>query len=527
MSRKKKNKVSNNLDALTEEKEIVAVEKKKNFSQIKEPIPLEEIGDEIVEDIISLFGALCKPFDEGKGEKEEFFKKLLKEFDGAYESEIGIVVPSITEEPAKVMVSHMDLISTFNRGFKKDKKYKIWLNEDNEKILMGALDNTFTNAVLIKSIFELREQGLAQDVTFVFTEREEIDFGGMKAYLRKYGNNPLFINMDVTPDNRKFNCSIEYDEPNWDLCKQMQAAANAEDSNFTFGFTTDRVGDDLDAVLRANGKGFSYCIPTWRTIHSYNNYTLISNIRPYYEGLLFLIRDLDLSSGYEPDVEELSLSKALSFDTKKKFEKAEKKAAKKRAKRYSSKNYYDSCYESSEYYKEYSYKDISSRKSNKEYFGFSNQGIMTEDEFFDSINEDFQDFDYSKKETRDLGLLGDYNLSDYDLSEYPNIQKCREKFQSIKDEIKKRGYPYLKRTFDTLWTNMLNNTPIDYDSIYVDVLEDMEELNAEYSTQWYSMLTNVGDDPEEFENFVMSIFEIIIETSEAEKASEYYDWYII
>jgi len=351
---------------------------------------LESIEDPIVLSIIELFDSMCLSFDEGKGEKEAFFHELFSQYGGAYEQDIGYVIPSV-EETKRVIVSHMDLISLYNKGFKKDKKYKVGLNVENKEVIMGALDNTFTNAVTAKVLMTLLDQGRAKDTTFVFTEREEIDFGGMRGYLRKYGNKPFFINLDVTSDNRKFHTSIEFDEPNWSICKQI----SKQKERFTSGFTTDRVGDDMDAILRAGGQGFSYCIPTWKTIHSYSNFTLIENILPYYEGLLFLVDELDLSEGIECDIKNLGINKAIKKKDKEKFLQAEEKAEKKRKEKYNDYEY--SNYDSSSLWDKEDSGEWGESISNSgnilydkdtawnRYFDDSSGRVQTEDEFLDSI----------------------------------------------------------------------------------------------------------------------------------------------
>lgn len=313
-------------------KDSIKDENKKNIEALKkkeeslEELSFDDLKDGFHKDIIYFFELISKPFDDGKGEKEKIMLDILKDHGAFYEEKIGIRVPAKTEKPDIVVVSHMDLISSFNRGFQKGRVYSL-AKIKNKEVIIGALDNTITNAVVLLSLLELREKGLAQNVEFLFTEGEEIDLLGMKSYLKKYGNEPFFINLDVTNDNQDFHASIEYDQPNWSICRQISKA-----KSFTFGFTKDRVCDDMDAVIDAKGKGFSYCLPTWKTIHSYKNYTLIDNLVPYFEGLKFLISSLDVSDR-DCDFKYISIKKALECNSKDKLEKKDKKAKKKQDKR--------------------------------------------------------------------------------------------------------------------------------------------------------------------------------------------------
>lgn len=297
-------------------------------------LSFENLSDGFHKEIISLFHHISAPFDDGKGEKEKRMMKLLTPYGAVYEEDLGIRVPAI-EKAEFVVVSHMDLIPSFNKGFKEGKVYSLGILNEKE-IISGALDNTFTNSVVMHAIFSLREKGLAKNVEFIFTEAEETTSMGMKTYLKKYGNKPFFINLDVTNDGQGSHMSIEYDEPNWSICRQINNKFNA-------AFTTDRVGDDMDAIIDAKGKGYSYCIPTWKTIHSYKNYTLIENIVPYFEGLLWMITEMDISN-VEHDFTYLSMKKALTIETQEKLLKKEEKAKKKRKTNswYGNKGYYGS-----------------------------------------------------------------------------------------------------------------------------------------------------------------------------------------
>jgi hypothetical protein len=308
-----------------EEDPIPSFQKEKQKKEAKKELELtlEEVElTDFQRNLIQCFDAICLPFSEGTGDKEDKFFELLDGHGIEYVEKIGMIIPTVDgSEPKKVVVSHMDLIPLFNKGFKNGRKYTFSKDEKDEFLLVGALDNTITNAFLILAILELREQGLAQDVEFVFTEGEEIDFLGMKEYLRTKSKKPFFINLDVTNDNWKKYSSIEYDYPSFHICKQIKKGLQKP------GFQKDRVGDDFDAIKAVGGKGFSYCLPTDRNIHSYKNTTHLSKLEPYYEGLKFLITELDVEEQGHSIVYH-SIKKALEHNDFEKFKKAEKQLKK-------------------------------------------------------------------------------------------------------------------------------------------------------------------------------------------------------
>jgi len=276
--------------------------------------------------IIEQFNALCKYFDNGKGEKEKYILKILKENDieANYIKGIGIIVPA--KERKVVCVSHIDLIPSFNRAFKKGKKTN-YIEKD--KYLCGALDNTITNAILLSIIIENKK--LLDTVEVVFTQDEEIGFYGMVKYLEKIkDDNPFFINLDVTNDNYGFSASIEYDKPSFEAIKELQLIS--KEISGGFGFTTDRVGDDLCAVMQFNKEGLSYCLPTQGIIHSFDNKTEIKKLQPYKTGLikilsLFSEKNLSLKKDISGDRE---LKVALKSKDKKEYKKGLKAQKKKR-----------------------------------------------------------------------------------------------------------------------------------------------------------------------------------------------------
>lgn len=339
--------------------------KQPRTEEIIEDLSFENLSDGFHKEIISLFHHISKPFKNGEGEKEKAMLELLKPYDGEYVKDMGILIPSKTEKPRITVVSHIDLIPTFNKGFEKDKIYRLG-KINGKEIIAGALDNTLTNAVVMHAIFHLRSKGLAEDVEFIFTEDEETDSDGMIQYLKQRGTEQYFINLDVTNDAQGHHMSIEYDKPNWSICKQINDKFNA-------GFTTDRVCDDMDEVIRKDGRGYSYCIPTWKTIHSYKNYTYIDNIVPYFEGLLWMITEMDISDTTH-DFKFLSMKKALKCSTKEKLDKKELKAKEKRP-----------------VYKSYEYKEYTHTNNYPKYEDWTNDFEM-EDNWTASAGRTFYDY---------------------------------------------------------------------------------------------------------------------------------------
>lgn len=330
--RKEKDKVSYS------EKESISISDghttKKYVSEKKEVIPAKELTEEEIEaraeiiitasesftseNIISVFENIALPFYDGNGLKEALMIKVfdLSGIEADYQTGIGIVVPAKGKRK-KVITSHIDLIPSFNKGFNKDRICEVNYEEG---VVAGALDNTMTNAVALMACLKLHKEGKTDDVEFVFTEGEEIGLNGMKAYMRKNPSlEPFFINMDVTNDNWKSNVSIEYDYPAYKICTQIsEGIPNA-------GMTDERWCDDFDVIADRKGAGFSYCLPTKETIHSYKNYTLISKLVPYLNGLVWLINELDTKKR-EHDIEYLSIPKAMKCESYKKFKKKEEKA---------------------------------------------------------------------------------------------------------------------------------------------------------------------------------------------------------
>jgi len=274
--------------------------------------------------LLDIFTTIAKPFDKGSGEKEQAILDLLSEYNPYYQENVGIVVPSVG--PRKiVVVSHIDLIRKFNKGFKEDNTFVI---DQDKGIISGALDNTVTNAALILAIKDLNSRNLAQNIEFVFTEGEEIGLLGMKEYMKinkDYAEDIFFINLDVTNDNWGCPASVEYDKPSFEIAKRVRLALP------DCGISKNRDGDDMCAILKHGGHGFSYCLPTKDVIHSYSNYARLEDLVPYCQGLVTLLEKVSFEN-FKHDKFSLSIEAALEFSSIKKMKKAAKKAEKRREK---------------------------------------------------------------------------------------------------------------------------------------------------------------------------------------------------
>lgn len=409
----------------------------KNEKELPEVL-FESLEDGFHKNIIQVFKDISKPFDNGKGEKEKVILDLLKPFNAVYEEDIGIIVPS-TKETKVVVVSHIDLISTFNKGFAKDKVFSLAV-DDKGIIISGALDNTITNAVVILALLRLKEEGKGEHIEFLFTEGEEIDLLGMKAYLKKYSNKPFFLNLDVTNDNQDKNVSLEYDKPSWKLSRQIKKLFKKED--ISIGFTKERVGDDTDAVLAANGSGFSYCLPTFKTIHSYKNYTYVSNLEPYYRGLYAMLSELTFEE-FDYDMKYSSFKKALKCKKKSEFEELETKAKKEyedSRKHYSTPSYYKNYHGRMPDYsthnkhnydpwqREFEVLDnIPDSPGGRIFYDYSD-GALTEEEMLIQLAKDYEVDDTEKRDFANLEYVEKYKyivaaLADYDIIVTPKLEK--------------------------------------------------------------------------------------------------------
>jgi len=261
--------------------------------------------------IIETFKELALVYEDKKGgPKLDILSEKLDKLNIPYEWTPGIgLIVNKQENPKKVIVSHMDLIRKFRIGFGNSEICSV-----KKETIVGALDNTITNAVLLLVIEDLQKSNKLEGVEFLFSEGEEVGFIGMNGYFKEHkkrSGKAFFINLDVTNEGYKQSASVEYDACNFDCLKAIQKIES--DLDYDFFYTGNRVCDDMDSVITNGSHGLSYCLPTKENIHSYKNKARLSSLVPYYEGLLSLIIDLkeEVSLDISKNVNSWSFNSAL------------------------------------------------------------------------------------------------------------------------------------------------------------------------------------------------------------------------
>lgn len=249
------------------------------------------------EDILELFQEIALPFkDKEGGPKLDKIQEFLanRGLESRYIEGEGLIVNEL-EKPRSILVSHMDLIKRFQKGFAEGNVFEIITRKKGTtQFVQGALDNTITNAIGILVLLELIENGVT-DIELFLSEGEEVGFIGMDNYLQnklEKSKETFFVNLDVTNEGWKKDFSIEYDKPNFAIYKQVRTILN----DFNSFYTGDREGDDTDAILRRGCHGFSYCLPTDDNIHSYRNTAYLDSLEPYAEGLYKLLSELNFET---------------------------------------------------------------------------------------------------------------------------------------------------------------------------------------------------------------------------------------
>jgi len=244
------------------------------------------------EEIINLFEKISKTTIDGKkDQKEKAIIEWLEEnnFQWEYIPYIGLRINPL-DKPKNIVVSHLDLINLFQRGFQNGKTFEI-----TKEYIIGALDNTLTNAIALIAM----KYGNSKETELLLTEGEERGLIGMSNYIKKFNKKSketFFINLDVTNDGVGTHASIEYDRPIKEILEDIKKSME----RINCAYTQFRVCDDTDAINFANCYGFSYCIPTEGLIHSYDNRTKIECIEPYTKGLMALINRLELKEKMTP-----------------------------------------------------------------------------------------------------------------------------------------------------------------------------------------------------------------------------------
>jgi len=268
--------------------------------------------------ILNTFRKIAKEVNSTDGGKKiTEINKILKEanISSSFIPGIGLLINK-QEKPTKVIISHFDLIKKFQKGFKNKEIAKI-----EKGCLIGALDNTITNAILIEVILELKRTKSLNETEFLLSDAEEINSAGVRKYLKdnkKRLKDSFFINLDVTNEGfNKSHISIEYDECNFKCLKEIQ-----KDKDSKFFFTAYRVDDDTSEIINQGFHGLSFCLPTEDIIHSYKNKCRLDSLEPFLIGLITLIKNKSKSFiGAKKDIKDYMFNKALKVKSKRQIEK--------------------------------------------------------------------------------------------------------------------------------------------------------------------------------------------------------------
>jgi len=271
---------------------------------------------EKTEEIISFFKEISKPFkDREGGPKLEIIQRFLEgqNISSEYIPNIGLIINK-QDNPDIVVVSHMDLINKFQKGFENGTICNI-----DEEFITGALDNTITNAISLLVFKELLLEDNSLNIELFLSEGEEVGLIGMTNYLNEYiekSKNTFFINLDVTNDGYGTDMSVEYDKPDFNTVKKVQEVLN----DLNYHIQGERFCDDMDSINEKKCAGFSFCLPTIKNIHSYKNKAKLESIDNYFYGLKRLILNLKKEENYET-FNSIYMKYALKSKNEKKFKK--------------------------------------------------------------------------------------------------------------------------------------------------------------------------------------------------------------
>ncbi len=275
------------------------------------------------EEIIELFKSIALPFKDFEGGPK--LDKIIEicgkmNIPCEYIKDKGLFINKC-KKPKIMIISHIDLIGKFRKGFAENKICEIIDSNDpdnksKKELIIGGLDNTITNAVGILVIKELLKNH--SDITLFLSIGEEVGSTGVKNYLKakKNASNTFYINLDVTNEGWNKNGSVEYDKPNFYILNQLKEIL--KDNNIFF--TGERVGDDIDAVNRFDCQGFSYCLPTKDTIHSYKNKAITDTLVPYAEALYKMVNELKFEESCVSDFRSYYFEQVINY-SKEEFKK--------------------------------------------------------------------------------------------------------------------------------------------------------------------------------------------------------------
>ncbi len=261
---------------------------------------------------------------------------------------IGLFIPSkegFDKENQVLMMSHLDLVPTFERAHEKVEKGELasalTIMDDQEinenTIIAGSLDNTMTNAVLLKNYLD---EKLNNNVNMLFETDEESGMSGTRHFFKeekekfwknisvdnnemifkdasnpKIKNDLTVINLDVTMGYNE-PCAIETkrfsDKGNKELLEKFPILAQREYSP-----------DDSTSTVKSGLVSLSYCVNVGTSYnkledgrnkfsggcHSMDTYSSIYNVLSYSDLMPDLAKTLNQE--IKIDLKEETYSKNL------------------------------------------------------------------------------------------------------------------------------------------------------------------------------------------------------------------------
>ena len=351
-------------------KDIVKIEK----SKMKPLVKLENTGNKELEDkmneILEVFHKITKTHENKLNEKgktslevrefsnkekaiiilciEKIGQEEFNKLGVSWNPYIGLFIPSkdgFDKEKQVLMMSHLDLVPTFERAHEKVEKGELasalTIMDDQEinenTIIAGSLDNTMTNAVLLKNYLE---EKLNNNVNMLFETDEESGMSGTRHFFKeekekfwqnisvdnnemifkdtsnpKIKNDLTVINLDVTMGYNE-PCAIETkrfsDKGNKELLKKFPILAQREYSP-----------DDSTSTVKSGLVSLSYCVNVGTSYnnledgrnkfsggcHSMNTYSSIYNVLSYSDLMPDLAKTLNQE--IKIDLKEETYSKNL------------------------------------------------------------------------------------------------------------------------------------------------------------------------------------------------------------------------
>jgi len=275
----------------------------------------------VVERIIEIFKIIAQPHDRryiqlGDSEKVQAITSFLSTLGMKHivSERHGILVGNPFRAETIIM-SHMDTISKFNNIFRGEKKLK-----EKDYLVVGPLDNTITNAILLYLIE--KDPGMFKNTMVVFTIGEEPSFEC--GFYEQCGAHNLFedFKSHITHDTRVINLDVTangyhgmYDSSHGSISVAKEFVADDHTSFLEYMQISSKF---MEATLRLAGRDvqlvhydhgtcddlmsvpdyfrdkFSFCLPIENcyhsVIHSPNTFTTKRKLSGYTNHLELLIR---------------------------------------------------------------------------------------------------------------------------------------------------------------------------------------------------------------------------------------------